>query len=94
MNYSLAERHLKLANHTYHAANHHVEVQMDSIVRIWDGETYSRPEHLDEYSAFSGDDLARINAFEPADPKLKPIGNQTGLWSAVKEGAHHVRSAA
>lgn len=87
MHYSLGQRHLNHASHTRQSVNHPVEVHVDSIDRIWDGETYSRPEHLDEYSAISGDDLARIAAFEP---KREP-----SLWADVlKEGARHVRSAA
>lgn len=87
MSYSLGDRHLNHASHTRQSVNHPVEVHVDSIDRIWDGETYSRPEHLDEYSAISGDDLARIAAFEP---KREP-----SLWGDVAwKGEVRVRSAA
>lgn len=81
MSLSLGERHLSHASRTRQSRTHSVEIQEGSIARVWDGETYSRPEHLDEYSAISGDDLARIAYFEPADPNIKPIGEQRGIWS-------------
>lgn len=84
MKYSLGQRHLNHAGHTRLAVNQPVAVHVKSIEQVWDGETYSRPEHLDEYAAISGDDLARIAAFEP---KREP-----SLWADVT--THGLEAAA
>lgn len=96
MNRTLGERHLTLAGITQSSRTTPVDILERSNHKTWTTAKYSDSirEYLDFTDGISGDDLARINAFEPADPKIKPIGNQSGLWSAVKEGARHVRSAA
>lgn len=94
MNRTLGKRHLQLAHNTAHSRD------MDTwILDESDAETSTRTDidestrdFLDFTSAISGDDLARINVFEPADPKLKPIGEQSGIRSGVRH--HAVRRAA
>ena len=88
MNYSLGKRHLQLAHNTAFTRTMPLDILERSITRIWTSNAYadSSREHLDFEAAISGDDLARINAFEPADPNLKPIGEQSGIWSDVR---HH-----
>ena len=83
---NLSERHLKIAQNTRSARLATVAHEAKFTREIHEGK-YSAPEFLDFTSAISGDDLARIAAFEP---KREP-----SLWSDVlKEGARHVRSAA
>lgn len=86
MNHSLGKRHLQLAHHSEFTRTMPIEILEKSIARTWTHAEYadSSREHLDFEAAISGDDLARINAFEPADPKLKPIGEQSGIWSGVR----------
>lgn len=88
MSHSLGKRHLQLAHHTEFTRTMPLDILEKSIARIWSNAAYadSSREHLDFEAAISGDDLARINAFEPADKNLKPIGAQSGLWSDVR---HH-----
>lgn len=88
MNRTLGKRHLILANNT--AAHRDMdkwildESNVETQTRT-DIDEYTR-DYLDFTQAISGDDLARINAFEPADKNLKPIGEQSGIWSDVR---HH-----
>lgn len=88
MNRTLGKRHLQLAHHTEFTRTMPLDILEKSIARIWSNAGYadSSREHLDFEAAISGDDLARVNAFEPKDPNLKPIGEQSGLWSDVR---HH-----
>lgn len=88
MNRTLGKRHLYLAHNTEFTRTMPIGILESSIDRIWSNAGYadSSREHLDFEAAISGDDLARINAFEPADPNLKPIGEQSGIWSDVR---HH-----
>lgn len=86
MNRTLGKRHSILANSTSDHRDMEKWILDESNV-----ETQTRTDiddrtrdYLDFTQAISGDDLARINAFEPADPKLKPIGEQSGLWSDVR----------
>lgn len=88
MNDSLGRRHLDLASSTERCYRMSTGILESSIARTW-----TRPmdessrDYCDFTSAISGDDLARINAFEPADPNLKPIGEQSGIWSDVRQYA-------
>lgn len=88
MSHSLGNRHMRLARRTLHASTIGVDILEKSIARVWTSSAYAdiSREHLDFEAAISGDDLARINAFEPADRNLKPIGEQSGIWSDVR---HH-----
>lgn len=87
MNESLGRRHLQAARRTLHASTISVEILEDSLKETWEsGNPLRTKENLDGHSAVSGDDLARINAFEPKDKNLKPIGEQSGIWSDVR---HH-----
>lgn len=88
MNRTLGKRHLQLAHHTEFTRTMPIDILESSIDRIWSDSRYanSSRENLDFEAAISGDDLARINAFEPSDRNLKPIGAQSGLWSDVR---HH-----
>ena len=84
---SLGNRHLDLAANVNRCYRMSTDILEGSIARTWTrpmGE--SSRDYCDFTSAISGDDLARIDAFEPADPNLKPIGAQSGLWSDVR---HH-----
>lgn len=92
MNHSLGKRHLQLAHHSEFTRTMPIEILEKSITRTWTHAGYadSSREHLDFEAAISGDDLARINAFEPADPNLKLIGEQSGLWSDVRRHAEAV----
>ena len=87
MNYTLGERHLSLAGQTETNESMHVSTLERSIARTWTRpmEDYSR-DYCDFLSAISGDDLARIAAFEP---KREPT-----LWADVRKGNLHVRPAA
>lgn len=60
MNYSLAERNMKLADHTRFAHLMQATSLEKGINRIWESPEYMHPEHLDFLSAISGDDLARL----------------------------------
>lgn len=86
---SLGNRHLQLARTAGFTRTMSLGILEKSIARIWTHAGYadSSREHLDFEAAISGDDLARINAFEPTDPKLKPIGEQRGIWSDVRRHA-------
>ena len=85
MSYSLGERNNMHATTAGHARTTSIDILERSLARAW--AKANHPEHLDEYSAISGDDLARIAAFEP---KREP-----SLWAdALKEGARHVQPAA
>lgn len=88
MNRTLGKRHLQLAHTAEFTRTMSLDILEKSIDRVWTSSAYadSSREHLDFEAAISGDDLARINAFEPVDPNLKPIGEQHGLWSDVR---HH-----
>ena len=88
---SLGNRHLDLAANV-NRYRMSTDILEGSIARTW-----ARPmdelsrDYCDFTSAISGDDLARIDAFEPADPNLKPIGEQSGIWSDIR---HHAGRAA
>lgn len=85
MNAALGERHLRLARRTLHAAPIKVCLLEDSLKETWgSGIGLRAKENLDDQSAISGDDLARINAFEPKDPDLRSIGRQYGIWSSPR----------
>ncbi|WP_186293272.1 hypothetical protein [Brevibacterium aurantiacum] len=88
MNHSLGKCHLQAARRALHASKISVDILEGSIARVWTSSAYSdrSSDQLDFEAAISGDDLARINAFEPADPNLKSIGEQHGLWSDIR---HH-----
>lgn len=85
MNHSLGERHLALAGQTETHESMHVSTLERSIARTW---TSPMADHSRDYcdflSAISGDDLARIAAFEP---KREP-----SLWGDVT--THGVEAAA
>lgn len=88
MNRTLGKRHSILANSTSARRDMDTWILDESNV-----ETQARTDideltrdYLDFTQAISGDDLARINAFEPADLNLKRIGEQSGIWSDVR---HH-----
>lgn len=91
MNHSLGIRNLEIASNTESSRYHSVAVCERSIARTW---TRPMPDHSRDYcdftSAISGDDLARIAAFEPADPNIKRVGEQSGLWSDVRRGSQAV----
>lgn len=82
MSYSLGRRNNMHAHHAEHARRMSTAILESSMASIWVSAKY--PEYLDEYSAISGDDLARINAFER---KVEPR-----LWADVT--THTVRAAA
>ena len=88
MNRTIGERHLLLAENTRMSHRSPVEVQVKSIASTWTRPmAESSRDYCDFASAISGDDLARIAAFEP---KVEP-----SLWAdAAREGADHVRPAA
>ncbi|WP_181275974.1 hypothetical protein [Brevibacterium oceani] len=87
MNPTLGKRHLKLANNTEFTRNMHPETLKNSNDRLWLKFDEQAAGAVDATDGISGDDLARIAAFEP---KREP-----SLWSDVrKEGASNVRSAA
>lgn len=92
MNRTLGKRHLRTAQQTLHSASMDIWILEESIA-----ETLTRSDidettrdYLDQTAAISGDDLARINAFESADPNIKPIGQQRGLWSDVRRHSEAV----
>ena len=85
MSYSLGERNNMHATTAGHARDTSIDILERSLARAW--AKANHPEHLDEYSAISGDDLARINAFRPT---IAP-----SLWGEVAwKGDVRVRSAA
>lgn len=94
MNHSLGIRNLEIASNTESSRHHSVEICERSIARTW-----TRPmsdisrDYCDFTSAISGDDLARINAFETKDPNLKPLGEQRGIWSDVRHDPEAQRRA-
>lgn len=90
MNRTLGKRHLQLARRTLHASTIGVDILEKSIARVWtdSGPSYRSRDSLDFESAVSGDDLARIRVGEywTTKPIVKPIGEQSGIWSDVR---HH-----
>lgn len=79
MNRTLGEHHLMLANNTKHARGLRVSLCERSTLEVWTSSLYKHREFLDFNSAISGDDLARINAFEPY--------RVPSLWADVLEAA-------
>lgn len=90
MSHSLGNRHMRLARRTLHASTIGVDILERSIARVWadSGPYYRSRDSLDFESAVSGDDLARIRVGEywTTKPIVKPIGEQSGIWSDVR---HH-----
>lgn len=86
MNRTLGNRHLQLAHHAEFTRTMPIDILEKSIARVWTHAGYadSSRDHLDFEAAISGDDLARINAFEPKDPDLRSIGRQHGIWSSPR----------
>ena len=85
MNRTLGERHIVLADHTRTSRNMRTSTLIDSIARTWTRPmSDSSREFCDFASAVSGDDLARIAAFEP---KREP-----SLWADVT--THGLEAAA
>lgn len=84
---TIAERNFLLATNTHRSRSTSTDIKEETADRAWNDPQFTAHEHLDFCNAISGDDLARIAAFEP---KREP-----SLWADVlKEGARHVRSAA
>lgn len=85
MNESLGRRHLQAARRTLHASTISVEILEDSLKETWEsGNPLRTIENLDDNSAVSGDDLARLRV--GTCWIVKPIGEQRGIWSDVQ---HH-----
>lgn len=83
MNRTLAERHLLLADNTRTGRLSDIECEEGIEIDIRNGK-YRSVEFMDFVQAVSGDDLARIAAFEP---KREP-----SLWADVT--THGVEAAA
>ena len=83
MNRTLAERHLLLASNTRSARLSTAECEAGIFADIQGGRYFST-DHMDFTQAVSGDDLARIAAFEP---KREP-----SLWADVT--THGLEAAA
>lgn len=91
---SLGNRHLDLAANVNRCHRMDTDILEGSIARTWTRPmSDSSRDFCDFTSAISGDDLARINAFEPKDPNLKPIGEQRGIWSDVRHDPEAQRRA-
>lgn len=85
MNRTLGERQLLIAENSRRTRNMGTDILVDSIARTWTRPmSDSSREFCDFASAVSGDDLARIAAFEP---KREP-----SLWADVT--THGLEAAA
>ena len=81
MNDSLGIRNARAANRAEFSGRMRVTTMQDSLRRIWAGFVCSEDSRrrLDADAAFSGDDLARIAAFEPY--------REPSLWADVRGAA-------
>lgn len=85
-NRNLGERNIRLAASAYRNVNMNLwildESEEHNVSRDDIDETTR--DFLDFGQGISGDDLARITAFGPAAPNIKPIGEQRGIHSGTK----------
>lgn len=93
MKQGLAERNMIAAGRVLHYQSMPTWIvsNTEQGIRV-SGMSEDSIDFLDFGQGISGDDLARLRMDEYQI--VKDIGEQRGLWSEVKEGAHNVRSAA